>query len=295
MTEHVTYQQRNAGLASSASGFCCLVYCLSRLFCLPDDRVFLSRIARQGSGSACRSMYGGFSKWMKGDRDDGEDSVALPVVDESYWPEMRVIILVANDQKKAVGSTEGMQQSLLGDAGKALQRRGNVTVPRRMNKIENAIRQKDFDTFAKITMKDSDDFHHVCAITDPPLHYMNNTSRLIVQIVNHVNEEAKTRIAAYTFDAGPNGVIYILEKDIPVFLAATLSVFPPSSSFSSSSSSSSNEYLRNITVNDAASLSETLERALSPVREEARNENAYLKYILATRVGPGPLVHSVGQ
>ena len=113
-------------------------------------------------------MYGGFSKWMKGEDPSGKDSVALPVVDglllvvvvvvvivvvmvvivvvmvvfgisahnihnsnpkkkiiiitlfsppENHWKEMRVLILVANDQKKAVGSTEGMQKSLEGVAG----------------------------------------------------------------------------------------------------------------------------------------------------------------------------------
>ena len=54
-----------------------------------------------------------------------------------------------------------------------------------------AIHNKDFDTFARISIKDSDDFHHVCHITEPPLHYMNDTSRLIVDVVNLFNDSAK--------------------------------------------------------------------------------------------------------
>jgi diphosphomevalonate decarboxylase len=49
----------------------------------------LSTIARQGSGSASRSLYGGFVKWQKGVKADGSDSIAIQVADENHWPEMR--------------------------------------------------------------------------------------------------------------------------------------------------------------------------------------------------------------
>ncbi|KAJ3005177.1 hypothetical protein NUW54_g4459 [Trametes sanguinea] len=49
-----------AGLASSASGFAALVASLAALYQLPTDASRLSLIARQGSGSACRSLFGGF-------------------------------------------------------------------------------------------------------------------------------------------------------------------------------------------------------------------------------------------
>merc|ERR1719491_2272747 len=82
-----------AGLASSAAGYAALVAALARLFCaketFPGE---LSTIARQGSGSACRSMYGGFVARRKGDeKDDGSDSRAVQVADETYWPEIRAI------------------------------------------------------------------------------------------------------------------------------------------------------------------------------------------------------------
>lgn len=54
----------------------------------------LSGIARQGSGSACRSMYGGFVQWIMGEREDGKDSVAQQVEPESHWPDLRVLVLV---------------------------------------------------------------------------------------------------------------------------------------------------------------------------------------------------------
>lgn len=59
----------------------------------------LSTIARQGSGSACRSMYGGFVQWIMGQRDDGKDSLAQQVEPESHWPELRILVLVVGHQK----------------------------------------------------------------------------------------------------------------------------------------------------------------------------------------------------
>lgn len=57
----------------------------------------LSEVARRGSGSACRSLYGGFVEWQMGERADGKDSIAQQVAPELHWPELRVLILVVSD------------------------------------------------------------------------------------------------------------------------------------------------------------------------------------------------------
>lgn len=67
------------------------VYTLAKVFGVEGE---LSGIARQGSGSACRSMYGGFVQWIMGQRDDGKDSLAQQVEPESHWPELRILVLV---------------------------------------------------------------------------------------------------------------------------------------------------------------------------------------------------------
>lgn len=72
---------------------CVAVYTLSQLFRVEGE---LSAVARQGSGSACRSLYGGFVQWKLGERSDGRDSIAEQVESESYWPELRVLILVVS-------------------------------------------------------------------------------------------------------------------------------------------------------------------------------------------------------
>lgn len=56
----------------------------------------VSSIARQGSGSACRSMFGGFVQWQAGVESDGSDSMAIQLAPKTHWPEMRALILVAS-------------------------------------------------------------------------------------------------------------------------------------------------------------------------------------------------------
>ena len=53
-------------MASSSSGLSCLGYALAKLYGLPSESIDVSILARIGSGSACRSVYGGFVKWEKG-------------------------------------------------------------------------------------------------------------------------------------------------------------------------------------------------------------------------------------
>jgi diphosphomevalonate decarboxylase len=73
-----------AGLASSAAGLACFVATLAKLYGVPDALMpELTAIARQGSGSASRSMYGGFVEWRKGELADGSDSIAIQHFDEN--------------------------------------------------------------------------------------------------------------------------------------------------------------------------------------------------------------------
>ncbi|KIW05370.1 diphosphomevalonate decarboxylase [Verruconis gallopava] len=201
-----------AGLASSAAGFAALVRAIANLYELDSSPTELSRIARQGSGSACRSLFGGYVAWEMGSQADGSDSLAVQVAPVSHWPEMRAIILVASDKQKDVGSTAGMQQTV---ATSTFMKQRVLDVPTRMEEMNKAIQEKDFQAFARLTMKDSNSFHATCLDTEPPIKYMNETSWAAIRIVEAINAAAGKLVAAYTFDAGPNAVIYHLEEDAP--------------------------------------------------------------------------------
>jgi diphosphomevalonate decarboxylase len=73
-----------AGLASSAAGLACFVATLVKLYNAKEEYPGqFTAIARQGSGSASRSLYGGFVKWEKGEREDATDSIAVQIADEN--------------------------------------------------------------------------------------------------------------------------------------------------------------------------------------------------------------------
>ncbi|KAJ5711591.1 hypothetical protein N7488_005747 [Penicillium malachiteum] len=200
-----------AGLASSAAGFAALVRAVADLYQLPQTPRELSRIARQGSGSACRSLMGGYVAWRSGELVDGSDSLAEEVAPASHWPEMRALVLVVSAEKKDVPSTEGMQTTVA--TSELFAQRVSSVVPERMAAIEDAIRDRDFSKFAEITMRDSNTFHATCLDSWPPIFYMNDVSRAAVRLVHDINRAAGRTVAAYTYDAGPNSVIYYEEKD----------------------------------------------------------------------------------
>lgn len=217
-----------AGLASSASGLAALVASLAQLYSLPQSASELSRIARQGSGSACRSLFGGYVAWRAGEREDGSDSLAEQVATREHWPEMHAIICVVSDAKKGTSSTSGMQRTV--QTSTLLQHRIKSVVSERMDAIELAIKEKNFPEFAKLTMRDSNSFHAVCLDTEPPIFYLNDVSKSIISLVEELNRASLAAggniIAAYTFDAGPNAVIYTLEKDVATILALVGRYFP---------------------------------------------------------------------
>ena len=213
-----------AGLASSAAGYACLVSALADALGVRDSAGALSAVARQGSGSASRSMFGGFVRWQMGAAADGSDSVAVQVADEAHWPELRAIIAVVSDAKKETGSTAGMATSVATSA--LLAHRAAAVVPARLAAIEAAYLARDFAAFGELTMRDSNQFHAVCLDTYPPVFYMNDTSRRIVALVHALNAAAGAVVAAYTFDAGPNAVVYTTRDRVAQLLAVLLAHFP---------------------------------------------------------------------
>ena len=101
-----------SGMASSASGIATLTYVLNEALELRMNPKELSVIARQGSGSSCRSLFGGIVIWYKGTKLDGSDSYAEQIFDEHYWPEIIDNIVVVAKSKKKVSSRAGMKQTV---------------------------------------------------------------------------------------------------------------------------------------------------------------------------------------
>lgn len=125
---------------------------------------------------------------------------------------MRALILVVSAAKKGVSSTTGMQTTV--QTSSLFATRAGTVVPARMREMETAIAARDFDTFARVTMRESNGFHATCLDTEPPIFYLNDVSRAAIRAVEALNNGTSRRfLAAYTFDAGPNAVIYHLASD----------------------------------------------------------------------------------
>lgn len=96
-----------AGLASSASTFAALTVaaCEAAGACLSPRE--LSALARRGSGSAARSIFGGYVEWLAGEASDGSDSYAVQLAPSSHWP-LGIVIAITDEGEKRIGSREGM-------------------------------------------------------------------------------------------------------------------------------------------------------------------------------------------
>ena len=105
-----------AGLASSSSGFAALALAGSKAANKTLSPQALSILARQGSGSACRSLFGGFVLWDQGSQDDGSDSYARELLAPQAW-DLRMLVAVVNDEKKATGSTQQKHLTVLRAVG----------------------------------------------------------------------------------------------------------------------------------------------------------------------------------
>ncbi|ETN70704.1 diphosphomevalonate decarboxylase [Necator americanus] len=202
-----------AGLASSAAGFAAIAVSIGELFDL--SMVDVSSLARIGSGSACRSVFGGLVEWYSGSDQSGSDCVVKQVFPENWWPELCALIVVLDPTEKEVGSSIGMRRSV--ETSELLKHRINEVVPKRIERLKVAFQSRDFDEFARITMADSNQLHAICLDTCPPLKYMSDASWYVVRAVNEFNSGNRRR-AAYSFDAGPNACIFVENNNVVGFL-----------------------------------------------------------------------------
>src|SRR5215207_4615582 len=165
-----------AGIASSASAFAALALAGSKAAGLDLSERDLSRLARRGSGSAARSVPGGFVEWQAGERD--EDSFAYSIAEPSHWHLVDCVAIVSASHKKT-GSTEGHSIA----PTSPLQTARVADAPRRLELCRSAILNCDFDSFASIVELDSDMMHSVMMTSTPALHYWKPASLDVMSCV----------------------------------------------------------------------------------------------------------------
>lgn len=209
-----------AGLASSASGFAALTLAAAAAFHLDlADRGALSALARRGSGSAARSLWGGFVRLDRGERPDGADCRAHQLFRPDHW-DLRLLIVHTAKGKKPVGSTDGMQRSA--DTSPYYPA-WVATSEADLAAGERALADRDLAALGAVMEHSCFKMHSCMLATVPPLMYWNGTTLAAIQ---EVWEARRQGLEGYvTSDAGPH-VKVLCRPEVAGALAARLSAVP---------------------------------------------------------------------
>jgi diphosphomevalonate decarboxylase len=182
-----------AGIASSASAFCALSIGITAAICgkeyakslMAHKPQTLSLLSRQGSGSAARSVSGGFMYWDK--------THAEPI--ECDWKLYDTIVILSR-QAKTISSSEGHKRALSSPYfSKRLEE-----LPYRTKTVLDALKNKDIHALGTALETEALNMHDIAETSSPAVHYLSKESRKLIEAIQNI----KTRDYYFTIDAGPN-------------------------------------------------------------------------------------------
>ncbi|KRN88658.1 diphosphomevalonate decarboxylase [Ligilactobacillus ceti] len=208
-----------AGLASSASAYAALALAASQAAGLNLDRKDLSRLARRGSGSASRSIYGGFVEWQAGTND--LDSYAVPFEEDVDW-DLQMIAIVLDPNEKKISSRAGMQTVV---ATSPYYPAWVESTTADLTKIKTAIQARDFTTVGEIAESNAMKMHALNMSATPHFSYIEPDS---IKVMDAVAELRAQGIPCYyTMDAGPNVKIICQKQDTQKISDYLTNLFAP--------------------------------------------------------------------
>ncbi len=192
-----------SGCASSASSMAALVLAITSALKLENilSKTELTKLARIGSGSACRSIFGGICEWVTGDNDS---SVGVQLYDENYW-DLGIKLIIVNQKEKDISSSIGMK--ITKETSELFKYRIKDIVIKNLENLKISLKEKDFNSLAETIIKDSNNFHACCRDSYPSFNYLNEQSEYIIKAVTLLNKLSERNICAYTFDAGSNAFL----------------------------------------------------------------------------------------
>jgi len=209
---------RGAGLASSAAAFAALALAGSRAAGLRLEPPALSALARRGSGSAARSIFGGFVEWRRGERADGRDSVAEPLLAPGDW-DVRVVVALVTRARKPVSSREGMARAAESPFYPAWLRAADADLA----DARAAIAARDLAALGTVAERSALAMHAVGLAARPPLLYWRGATVECVHAVWALR--AAGTPAWITIDAGPQ-VKVLCAPDAAARVGETLAAVP---------------------------------------------------------------------
>lgn len=194
----------SSGLASSASGFAALSLAGTKSLGFDLNEKELSTLARLGSGSASRSIPGGFVEWRKGK--DHKSSYAYSIFPPDYW-DLSAIIVMITSKKKDVSTTKGHGITTSSPFFNLRIR----NLGKRVREMKQAIKDKNIEKFGSILEQECLEFVSMSLTANPYIIYWEPATIRVIKLCKKLRDQGLTPY--FTMDAGPQPVIYCLKKD----------------------------------------------------------------------------------
>lgn len=196
-----------SGLASSSSAFSALAVAASTAAGLLLPPPALSELARRGSGSAARSIYGGFVEMDPGVRSDGSDAVAVPLAPADHW-DVRLVVAVTTHEAKATSSTDGMEVTTRTSPYYPVWLQ---TQEADLTAMRKAIAKRDLQTVGEIIEHNALKMHAAALASRPGVLYWSGRTVDVIHAVYALRREGVP--AYFTIDAGPHVKVFCLPQD----------------------------------------------------------------------------------
>lgn len=193
------------GLSSSASGFAALTVAAAKAAGLSLSEKELSILARQGSGSACRSIPDGFTEWLDGDT--SETSYAVSLYPPDYW-DIADVVAVVSKQKKEVSSTEGHK---LAATSPFFEKRLALT-KEKLQLMKQYLQEKNFTKFGELTEAEALELHAIYMTSHPSLMYLLPGTLQMMHEVKHWRNEGLE--VYFTLNTGQDIHLICQKKDV---------------------------------------------------------------------------------
>lgn len=193
--ESTNHVPTSAGLASSASAFAALATAFAASYELNLSKEELSKLARLGSGSATRSIYGGFVLWNKGHNHD--DSYANAIDENPDW-DLHMLAIEVNTHEKKISSSQGMIRAQTSPFYQPWLDRNNAEI----KAMEQAIRKKDFTQLGQLSENSANEMHAINLSAQPSFTYFESDTLKLIDLVHQLRQDGIE--CYYTIDAGPN-------------------------------------------------------------------------------------------
>ncbi len=185
------------GLASSSAGFAALALAACAAAGLSTEVARVAELARRGSGSAARSLLGGWVELRSGVQSDGSDFAVRQLAAGNRW-DVSVVVALTSLRAKRISSTAGMNRTV---ATSPYHEAWIETSAEDFREAKRAFLEGDFQTFGSVTERNCLKMHASAMASTPPVLYFEPATLAAIRTVWELREAGTA--AFFTIDAGP--------------------------------------------------------------------------------------------